>query len=260
MLKGVLIIVRVRLYTVKMAKVLEVCVDNHQSAVAAMSSGANRLELCSSLTDGGLTPFPGFLKQIQAINTKKIPVFCMLRCRNSNFVYSEQELDIMVKDAKILRQNGADGFVFGALLENGGIDLKKCREIIKCCYPLPVTFHRAFDLCTSPTIQLESVIDLGFTRVLTSGQKKTAVEGIELINKLIKRAKDRIIIIPGAGVNKNNIQTLMEETEAVEYHGSFKSLTKEISSDDDCDIMNLGNLTLTDSNHVAEVVQILKTV
>lgn len=242
-----------------MPKILEVCVDNYASAVAAIEGGANRLELCSSLTDGGLTPTPGFLKQVKKINSGEIKIFCMLRCRNSDFVYSDEELHTMVEDALILKQHGADGFVFGALLKNGEIDLKKCREIIKTCYPLPVTFHRAFDLCKNPLVKLETVIDLGFHRILTSGQEKTAEDGIEIIKKIIKRAKNRIVIMPGAGVSKSNIKLLIEETEAKEYHGSFKMTDIEQDSSSSNVRQNLGTLTLTDSNHVAEIVQILKT-
>lgn len=246
-----------------MPRILEVCVDSYVSAMAAIDGGANRLELCSSLSDGGLTPTSGLLKQIQSANSAKVLIFCMLRCRSSNFIYTQEELNVMINDAQILKQNGADGFVFGALLENGDVDLKKCREVIKICYPLPVTFHRAFDICRNPIIQLESIIDLGFSRILTSGQKKSAEEGIELIKQLKKRANNRIIIMPGAGVTKNNIKLLIDETEATEYHGSFKMCkTDEEESKKDNEVTNfidLGSLTITDAKLVAEIVHILKS-
>lgn len=240
-----------------MSRILEVCVDNFESALAALNGGANRLELCSSLEKGGLTPTPGLLKQIQLANPNRIPIFCMLRCRPSNFVYTDEEIKIMVDDAKILKLNGADGFVFGALNEDNDVDLKKCREILKTCYPLPVTFHRAFDICRNPTIQVEVVIDLGFQRLLTSGCKKNALEGSDMIKKLIDKVRKRIVIIPGCGINKNNIKEIMDVTGAREFHGSFKSEKEENGVNND--IIDLGNVIMTDSNHVAEIVQILKT-
>lgn len=244
-----------------MTRVLEVCVDNYESALTALAAGASRLELCSSLDCGGLTPTLGLLKQIKLSNAQNVPVFCMLRCRPGNFLYSDEEIKIMVSDAKILKLNGADGFVFGALTETGSVDLKKCREILKTCYPLPITFHRAFDLVKNPLIEIEVVIDLGFERLLTSGQKKTALEGCALLKQLIKRSNNRIVIIPGSGVNRSNIREIMEETGAREYHGSFKAIPR--SSDDIAngknDIMDLGSIIFTDHEHVADVIQILKS-
>lgn len=239
-----------------MTKVLEVCVDNYESALEAIAGGATRLELCSSLDKGGLTPTPGLLKQIQAANSNRIPVFCMLRCRPSNFTYSDEEIKIMVDDAKILKLNGADGFVFGVLSEENNVDLRKCREILKTCYPLPVTFHRAFDICRNPHLQVEVIIDLGFERLLTSGAKKTALEGCETIKKLIERVRNRIVIIPGCGINRDNVKEIMDVTGAREYHGSFKVENDEDTNDETVD---LGKLIMTDRNHVAEVVQILKS-
>lgn len=238
-----------------MTKVLEVCVDNYESALAAIAGGANRLELCSALQQGGLTPTPGLLKQVQQANSERIPVFCMLRCRPSNFVYTDEEIKIMVNDAKILKLNGADGFVFGAMTEEKDVDLKKCRDILKTCYPLPVTFHRAFDLCRNPVIQVEVVIDLGFQRLLTSGTKKTALEGCDIIKKLMDRVRNRLVIMPGCGITKDNIKEIMETTCAKEYHGSFKAE----NSEDKNDVMDLGTVMMSDRNYVAEAVQILKS-
>ncbi|KAK9712724.1 CutC family [Popillia japonica] len=251
-------------FQVRMPKTLEVCVDSFESAMAAIAGGAGRLELCSSLIEGGLTPTPGLLMQIQNANSNKIPVFCMLRCRSGNFIYTNEEIEIMKEDAKILRKNGADGFVFGALLENGDVDMKKSREVIKTCFPLPVTFHRAFDFCRRPTIEIEVIIDLGFTRILTSGQQKTAQLGVKLIKKLMEQVGTRIIIMPGGGINAENLKFVMESTEATEYHGSFKkakAASNEASTDDDKEIV-LGvkdsQLYVTDEQLVAQLVDILK--
>lgn len=246
-----------------MTKILEVCVDNFESAMAAIAGGANRLELCAALTEGGLTPTPGILAQIQTCNSKKVPVFCMLRCRAGNFVYSNEEIEIMREDVKVLKKAGADGFVFGALLENGDVDMKKCREILKMAHPLPVTFHRAFDFCRRPTIEVEVIIDLGFTRLLTSGKQKSAQMGAILIKQLLEQVENRIIIMPGGGISKDNIKSIVEHTGAVEYHGSFRKLKEDESETKEADNeVKLGqadgSLYVCDEKLVAEVVHILK--
>lgn len=255
-----------RFRLMKMSKVLEVCVDSLESALAAITGGADRLELCSSLIEGGLTPTPGLLIQIQNIKSRNIPVFCLLRCRPGNFIYSPEEVEIMKEDAKILRRNGADGFVFGALSENGDVDMKICREIIKACHPLPVTFHRAFDFCKRPTIEVEVIIDLGFQRILTSGKQRTAQMGVKLISKLIEQVGNRIIIMPGGGINKENLKFILENTEATEIHGSFKIVKEELNKekvDDQSEVVigeREGPIYVTDENAVAEIVNMMKTI
>lgn len=248
-----------------MTKLLEVCVDNFESAMAAITGGANRLELCSALTEGGLTPTPGLLTQIQACNPKKIPVYCMLRCRPGNFVYSQEEIEIMKEDAKVLRKAGADGFVFGALLENGDVDMKKSRDILRMCHPLPVTFHRAFDFCRRPTIEIEVIIDLGFTRVLSSGKQKNAQLGAKLLKQLREQVENRIIIIPGGGITKDNLKFIMESTGATEYHGSFRKPKSQSTQPEEKEAeseIKLGDadgpLYVCDEKLVAEVIHILQ--
>ncbi|KAK5644586.1 hypothetical protein RI129_005886 [Pyrocoelia pectoralis] len=243
-----------------MPKLLEVCVDNFESALAAISGGADRIELCSSLVEGGLTPSPGLLAQIQQVNNKKVPIFCMVRCRPSNFVYTREEIDIMVEDIKILKQKGADGFVFGALLENGDVDMKKCRDILKSCFPLPVTFHRAFDFCRRPTIEVEVIIDLGFTRLLTSGQQKNAQMGVKLIEKLCDQVENRIIIVPAGGITKDNLKYIMEHTDANEYHGSFRKLKNETKHEENEVLLGEkdGQLYVADEQLIGEIVHMLK--
>ncbi|XP_056633780.1 copper homeostasis protein cutC homolog [Diorhabda carinulata] len=247
-----------------MSKVkLEVCVDSLESALAAIEGGADRLELCSSLIDGGLTPTPGLLIQIQNMNSKNVPVYCLLRCRPGNFIYSHEEIEIMKEDAKILRKHGADGFVFGALSDNGDVDMKICRELIRVCHPLPVTFHRAFDFCRRPTIEVEVIIDLGFQRILTSGKQQNAQMGVKLIKKLVEQVGHRIIIMPGGGVTKENIKYILENTEAKEIHGSFKVPKEEPEkTEEDSEAVigeREGPIYITTENAVMEIVDILKT-
>nr|AEE61696.1 unknown [Dendroctonus ponderosae] len=247
-----------------MPKVLEVCVDSLESAVAALNGGADRLELCCSLIEGGLTPTPGLLIQIQNMNPRKVPVYCLLRCRPGHFVYTPEEIEIMKEDAKILRRSGANGFVFGALADNGDVDMKICREIIKICHPLPLTFHRAFDFVRRPTIEVEVIIDLGFERILTSGKQQTAQMGVKLIRKLIEQAGTRISLMPGGGINKENVRFILENTEAEEIHGSFKKLKEQKGDKADEAEVKLSEenvpVFVTDEESVAEILNILKTV
>lgn len=245
-----------------MTRLLEVCVDSFESAMAAIAGGAHRLELCSSLTEGGLTPTPGLLTQIQACNSKKIPIHCMIRCRSGNFVYSQEEMEVMKEDVRVLRKAGADGFVFGALLENGDVDMKKSREILRMSHPLPVTFHRAFDFCRRPTIEIEVIIDLGFKRILTSGKQKAAQLGVKLIKQLLEQVDNRIIIVPGGGINKSNIKFIIENTGALEYHGSFRKIKEQPNSKEDDSEIKLGDndgcVYVCDEKLVTEMVHLLK--
>lgn len=187
---------------------MEVCVDNIESVISADKGGAMRIELCSSLVEGGLTPSVGFLRVAKA-NTQ-IPIFVMIRPRGGNFVYSDDEVLIMAEDIQILKQNGADGFVLGLLTETGEVDKVNCELLLSYTGGLPTTFHRAFDEVAYPFKSLEDVISLGFKRILTSGLKATALEGLPVIKELIKAAKQRIIIMPGSGVNKENVLMILQ--------------------------------------------------
>lgn len=205
---------------------MEICVDSIESARNAIAGGADRLEVCSALSEGGLTPTPGLMKFIGAIDGGAggtIKIYAMIRLRSGNFVYSREEMNAMLYDLEILknaREQRVDGFVFGALREDGSIDSEYCREIIMAARPKPVTFHRAFDQAVYPLKSIESIIDLGFERILTSGQRETAIEGIELVKKLIDRANDRIVIMPGSGINPTNIEAIKRGTGAREFHAS----------------------------------------
>ena len=154
---------------------MEVCVDSLESAIEAANGGAMRLELCSSLTCGGLTPSVGLLEAVKS--RIKAPVFVMLRPRGGDFIYSKCELEIMKSDAQLLRDRGADGFVFGALLEDGRIDSRSCEELATICKPLPMTFHRAIDASKHPIENIPTLISIGFNRILTSGGKASALDG-----------------------------------------------------------------------------------
>ncbi|XP_012222858.1 copper homeostasis protein cutC homolog [Linepithema humile] len=198
---------------------MEICIDSLESARNAIEGGASRLEVCMALSEGGLTPSPGLIKQIKTLAT--IPLYAMIRIRNGDFIYSHEELDAMLHDLKILKDHEVNGFVFGALTADCEIDIVACERIISAARPLPVTFHRAFDLTNDPLKSMEIIANLGFQRILTSGQKNTALEGLELIKVLLQKAPKHLIIMPGAGITRDNIQKIMESG-AKEFHASAK--------------------------------------
>lgn len=205
---------------------LEVCVDSINSAINAYKGGASRLELCSSLSEGGLTPSLGFLKFVKS--QVKIPVFILIRPRGGDFSYSNEEFEIMKEDMKIAKENGADGFVLGALTSTGKVDEKNCKILIDEAAPLPVTFHRAFDLTSNPMDALKSIINLGCKRILTSGHAPDVNEGINFIKTLIEQENKKIIIMPGGGVHENNIEELLKINGIEEIHSSASSYVEEL--------------------------------
>ncbi|KAM8860021.1 copper homeostasis protein cutC homolog isoform 1-T1 [Spinachia spinachia] len=211
---------------------MEACVDSVESAVNAEQGGAGRLELCSSLLEGGLTPSQGLLHVVK--QCVKIPVYVMVRPRGGDFLYSDQEVEVMKKDIELMKRHGADGLVLGALTEDGRVDGERCMEFLGgACAPshlwaaaaqhLPVTFHRAFDMVHDPVAALETLVSLGFQRLLTSGCENSALEGLPLIKQLIDQAKGRIAIMPGGGITDRNVQRILEGTGAQEFHCSARS-------------------------------------
>ncbi|XP_028324763.1 copper homeostasis protein cutC homolog [Gouania willdenowi] len=200
---------------------MEVCVDSVQSAVNAERGGAGRLELCSSLLEGGLTPSLGLLHIVK--QCVKIPVYVMIRPRGGDFFYSDQEVEVMKKDIEVMKSHGADGLVLGALTEDGRVDAELCMELLASARPLPVTFHRAFDMAHDPVVALEALVTLGFKHVLTSGCDSSALEGLPLIKRLVDQAKGRIVVMPGGGITERNLQRILEGSGAQEFHCSARS-------------------------------------
>lgn len=197
---------------------IEVCVDSVASAVNAAQGGASRVELCDNLFEGGTTPSAGMIEVVR--NKIDIGLQVMLRPRGGDFLYSEEEYAVIKRDMQVARELGADGVVFGFLTPEGNIDKPRTEELIALARPMNSTFHRAFDMSRDPFQALEDLIQLGVDRVLTSGQERTAIEGMELIAELVKRAGDRIIILAGGGVRPHNIQKLVQNTGVKECHVS----------------------------------------
>ena len=185
---------------------LEICCGHYESAKLAIDSGAERIELCAALPIGGLTPSIDTLVAVKKLSD--VPIMVLIRPREGNFVYSLAEKKIILSEIESTLNVGANGLVIGALDSEYGIDLPFIKSIV-LEYPfLPITFHRAFDFTPDPFLAMEQLIDLGIERILTSGQQKTALAGKDLIQKLIAKAKDNIIVMPGSGINHNNIKEI----------------------------------------------------
>jgi copper homeostasis protein len=195
---------------------LEICVDTVESAVYAQDAGAVRVELCSSLPEGGTTPGIGTITS--ARNNLSIGLHVMIRPRGGDFLYSDTEYDIMRRDIEACGECGVDGIVLGILERDGTIDVERTTRLIELARPMSVTFHRAFDLCSNPEKSLLDIIDTGADRLLTSGQKDKAGEAAEFIRHLIVKAGKKIIIMPGSGLNEANIVHIAKITGASEFH------------------------------------------
>ncbi|MDH4070925.1 MAG: copper homeostasis protein CutC [Ignavibacteria bacterium] len=185
----------------KRAIKLEVCVDSVESALAAARGGADRVELCENLLEGGTTPSAGMIRE--ARRRLRIGLHVMIRPRGGDFCYSATEFEVMKQDVRQARSLGADGVVFGILRTDGTVDVRRTRVLMKLAGGMSVTFHRAFDMTSDPLSALRSLMRLGVQRVLTSGQRPTARQGIELIRSLHELAGDRIIVMPGGGVERH---------------------------------------------------------
>jgi copper homeostasis protein len=195
---------------------LEICVDTVESAIEAQNAGADRVELCANLMEGGTTP--GFGTIASARNNLSIGLHVIIRPRGGDFLYTDLEYDIMRRDIEICGECGVDGIVLGILRSDGTIDLERTAKLIELAYPMTATFHRAFDMCSDPEQGLEDVIATGAARLLTSGQKDKAPGGVELIKRLVKQAGRRLIIMPGSGISDLNIASVAAETSASEFH------------------------------------------
>ena len=203
----------------------EVCANSVESCLAAQAGGANRVELCAGIPEGGTTPSYGEISTArEMLTTTRLHV--IIRPRGGDFLYSPIEVKTMLKDIEMARQLGADGIVFGCLTANGEIDLPAMQELMKASQGLSVTFHRAFDVCCNPEKALEQIIELGCNRILTSGQQPTAEIGIPLLKELQQQASRRIILLAVCGLNEKNIARISSETGIQEFHFSARESIK----------------------------------
>ncbi len=195
---------------------LEACVDSVEAAVAAQQGGADRVELCADLLEGGCTPSAGTIQL--ARKRLAIRMNVIVRPRGGDFCYSDIEFEVMKLDIALAKQAGADGVVIGMLSEDGAVDVERTRALIELARPMSVTFHRAFDVTRDPFEALETLVGLGVDRILTSGQAPSVLEGLDLIVDLVRRAGDRVIIMPGAGITERNFPKIIAQSGAREFH------------------------------------------
>lgn len=203
-----------------MKYIIEIATSDFLTTKSAVEGGADRIELCANLAEGGTTPSYGHIKKCREAFT--VLIYPIIRPRGGDFLYTDEEFEIMLHDVKLCKQLGCDGVVIGLLNIDGSIDIRRTSQLVEAAYPLGVTFHRAFDRCRDPFEAMEQLIQIGCERILTSGQKPAAPDGVELIAQLNKAADERIIIMPGSGVRKENIKMLAQQTGCVEFHSSLR--------------------------------------
>lgn len=207
--------------------VLEVCAGDIASVKAAAEGGALRVELCSALGEGGVTPSAGLIDGAMAVSEATgLRVHVLIRPRGGDFVYDDDEVDCMVADVWHCRHKGVHGVVIGALTPAGDVDLGVCRRLVSAAGSMSVTFHRAFDVCARPFQALEDIISLGCSRILTSGQSTTAVEGLAMLTRLREAARGRVKLLAGGGVTPSNVGMLIASGAVDEIHASARSVVE----------------------------------
>ncbi|HLF46240.1 MAG TPA: copper homeostasis protein CutC [Chitinophagaceae bacterium] len=201
--------------------IIEIATSDFNTTKSAVEGGADRIELCANLAEGGTTPSYAHIKKCR--ETFEVLIYPIIRPRGGDFLYNKDEFAMMENDIRLCKELGCDGVVIGLLNMDGSIDITRTAELVELAYPMGVTFHRAFDRCKDPFVALEELVEIGCERILTSGQVPSVNEGVELITELNKKAAERIIIMPGSGVRKENIKMLAEKTGCVEFHSSLRS-------------------------------------
>lgn len=241
---------------------LEVCANSVDSALAAQEGGALRVELCDNLHDGGTTPSYGQIELARKL--LKIKLYVLIRPRGGDFLYSDAEFEIMKSDIRRCIAIGCDGVVIGILNTDGTVDKPRSRELVQMAKNsgLGVTFHRAIDMCADMEQAMEDIIGIGCERILTSGGKSTAVEGVSMIAHLIGKAGDRVIIMPGAGVNESTVADIVHYTGATEVHSSArKDVKSKMTYRNDHILMGYGetdeySFSQTDVERVKEIIRL----
>jgi copper homeostasis protein len=229
---------------------LEICANSYQSAFNAQNAGADRIELCSELSVGGITPSYGVLKKVsKEIN---IPVHVLIRPRSGDFCYSENEFEIMKKDIQMCIKLGFNGIVSGVLNPDNTVDIKKTKELIEISKPLSFTFHRAFDCAVHPKKALEELMNLKVNRILTSGQKEKAIDGIALLKELKIMAQNKLIILPGGGIDATNA-LLFKKAGFKEIHTSASNIKTSSKV-----FFDTTPQTVSNSKTIQEILKVIK--
>lgn len=238
----------------------EICANSVESCIAAQDGGADRVELCAGIPEGGTTPSYGEIKVARRLLSSTL-LHVIIRPRGGDFLYSGLEMERMEEDIRMCKDLGVDGVVFGCLTEDGKVDIEKNQRLMACAQGMATTFHRAFDRTTDPFAAMESIISLGCNRILTSGQQPKAIEGIPLLARLEEKAAGRITLLAGSGVNEDNIRNIYETTGIKEYHFSAriarKSKMKNMCSDVYMGAKGTdeGSILVTDSERVANTIR-----
>jgi copper homeostasis protein len=196
--------------------IFEICVDSVEGVAAAKAAGAHRVELCADLLEGGITPSRGMIRRARTIAGIRLHV--IIRPRGGDFLFGDNEFAVMEGDIDTAKAEGADGVVIGLLTADAKVDVERTRRLIERARPMAVTFHRAFDMTSDPFAALEILIGLGVDRVLTSGQEESVLEGLPLLAELVRRAGDRIVIMPGGGITARNVDRIVAEARPKEIH------------------------------------------
>lgn len=238
--------------------ILEICCYNLESALIASDSGADRIELCADPSAGGTTPGIGLIKSVR--KKTSLELYPIIRIRGGDFLFSTEEFEVMMHEVESCKSAGCDGVVFGMLLTDGRIDKVNSAKLVEKAYPMGVCFHRAFDWTRNPFEALEDVIEIGFERILTSGQQPNAILGAPLIKDLIVQAAGRIQIMPGSGVRSGNIIDLKNETGATEFHSSARKLRKSSMEFIQPFMLEDQSVEMADRWEVEEMVKKLKQV
>ena len=242
--------------------IIEVCAASVQSARNAQKAGAHRVELCGGLEIGGITPSAATILKTRAL--LDIDVFVLIRPRGGDFCYSPLEIETIKDDILFCKNNNIDGVVIGMLEEDGTVNSSQLKELVDLAAPMQVTFHRAFDRTADPFLALEKIIDAGVHRILTSGQKATAFEGRFLLRELVKKANNRITILAGAGINRENILNIAKASKTNEFHLSGKSVIKSPMNIEGSTVqfsqngMSENDYYETNTKKIIKVVQLMK--
>ena len=238
---------------------LEICANSVASAVAAQNGEADRIELCENINEGGTTPSFGTI--FQTIKSVNLPVSVLIRPRPGDFLYTDFEFEVMKHDIETCKKLGIQGVVIGILKANGDIDTGRCAELIALARPMQITFHRAFDRCNDLKKGLEDIISMGCERVLTSGGKNVAVNGVQILKELVQQANDRISVMPGSGITEDNIEFIAKTTGAFEFHSTAKtrvtSLMKVLISGDLKTNDSSGGIWVSDSERIRRMKKAL---
>ncbi len=234
---------------------LEICAFSPEAAKIAAANGAHRVELCENASDGGTTPSFGTIRKVR--ESISIELYPIIRPRGLNFLYADEEFEIMILDIAICKELGCDGISIGIQLQNGEIDLERMKRAVEVAYPMGVTCNRVIDRVPNPEAALEGLISIGVERVLTSGQGATAMEGIEKLTAWQKGYGNDIIIMPGAGVRSNNLLALMSKTGCSEYHTSARLAVKDEVAYANPAIADSGKYWIADREEIGKMAGIL---